>query len=205
MSEIILEACVESIQEAFYAFKNGAHRLELCSSLKYDGLFPELHLIKEVQSNIEIPIKVMIRPRTGDFHYDKHDFEIICDQIEICHELQIKEIVFGALKNNSLDLNMITKIAQIAFPMEITIHKAIDLSSDPIEDLERLKEIPNICSVLSSGQKPKAIEGIKMLKAMNLACSEELQLIVAGKVTQENIDFLRRNTGAKEYHGRKIV
>ena len=37
---MLVEACVETLEEALQAEKNGAHRIELCSRLDLDGLTP---------------------------------------------------------------------------------------------------------------------------------------------------------------------
>ncbi len=44
--KLLLEACVESLNEAILAEKLGAHRLELCSRLDLDGLTPDYNLIE---------------------------------------------------------------------------------------------------------------------------------------------------------------
>jgi copper homeostasis protein len=67
MKNLILEACVETLEEAIKAEENGACRLELCSRLDLDGLTPDIELTKQVLEKVSIPIKVMIRPRGGDF------------------------------------------------------------------------------------------------------------------------------------------
>ena len=54
---IILEACVETYQEAEKAEKNGANRIELCSHLDLDGLTPDKELIQDVVSQLNILYK----------------------------------------------------------------------------------------------------------------------------------------------------
>ncbi len=39
--ELILEACLETPEEAHSAFLNGAHRVELCQILKAEGSAPQ--------------------------------------------------------------------------------------------------------------------------------------------------------------------
>ena len=53
---ICLEACVETLEEAILAERNGANRLELCSRLDLDGLTPNLNLTKKIMEKISIPI-----------------------------------------------------------------------------------------------------------------------------------------------------
>ena len=68
--QIVKESCVESLSEALKAEQNGADRIELCSRLDLGGLTPNRELIRHVSSRLSIPIKVMIRPRAGNFIYN---------------------------------------------------------------------------------------------------------------------------------------
>ena len=43
-NNLILEACVETLEESMRAEQNGADRLELCSRLDLDGLTPDVDL-----------------------------------------------------------------------------------------------------------------------------------------------------------------
>ena len=81
MRDIIKEACVETFDEAILAEKKGADRVELCSRLDLDGLTPERKLIEEVLGSLNIPIKVMIRPRSGNFSYDDQELHKMRDDI----------------------------------------------------------------------------------------------------------------------------
>ena len=56
-NSIIKEACVETIQEAITAEKNGADRIELCVELKHGGLTPPVDLIESAQELLTIPLK----------------------------------------------------------------------------------------------------------------------------------------------------
>ena len=65
----IKEACVESTDQAVNAEINGADRIELCKNLDLDGLTPEINVIQNTMKSVNIPVKVMIRPRPGNFIY----------------------------------------------------------------------------------------------------------------------------------------
>jgi len=205
-SSVVLEACVETINESMLAEQRGASRLELCANLDQDGTTPDEKLIKDVLHAVQIPVKVMIRPRGGNFVYNREEFENMLHSIEKCQSLGVSEIVTGILRpDNSLDVERIRQLATAAAPMSVTIHKCIDLVPDIFEAIKQLKRIPGIRSVLSSGKADNAIEGTEVLRQMLPACGERLTLIVAGKVTQENLKILVRDIGTREYHGRKIV
>ena len=103
----IREACVEGVHQALLAEQKGADRIELCGDLNVGGVTPSLEVIKEVKEKVGIPIRVMIRPRGGDFIYSKKEFELMKIQIQHCHMLKIDGVVFGVLKqDNSIDINM---------------------------------------------------------------------------------------------------
>ena len=86
---MIKEACVQTLDEALIAQQNGADRIELCSRLDLDGLTPSRDLIRSVKSKLTIPIKVMIRPRAGNFVYNNQEIEQMKN--DILFNLHIKE------------------------------------------------------------------------------------------------------------------
>ena len=205
MNNYTIEACVETLEEAVSAENKGADRIELCSELDKDGLTPSKKLISQTLDRLKIPIKVMIRPRSGDFIYTKEDIVEIQRHIMICQNLGVEHIVFGAIKNSRLDISLIKKVAIWSYPMQITIHKAIDASIDPLNDIEALKSIRNVQAILSSGQKKTAKEGSFMLNAMLKVCGERLELIPAGRITVNNLQDIFLNVKASAFHGRRIV
>lgn len=205
MSEYIKEACVESTIQAVLAQNNGANIIELCANLSEDGLTPAPKLIIDVQSSLDIPVKVMIRPRSGNFEYNTDEITRIKEEIELCKSLNVVEIVFGACKDGQLDIALIKKAIEWAFPMKITIHKAIDVTNNIFLSIDQLNQLDQPLSILSSGGQPTAFEGLKTLQKMKDKCSSKINLIAAGKITFENIDNLHKDLLLRHYHGRNIV
>ncbi|NNE14086.1 MAG: copper homeostasis protein CutC [Saprospiraceae bacterium] len=204
-SDFLRESCVENLFEAKMAEKNGANVIELCSKLEFDGLTPDKSVIKHCQSELNSPIKVMIRPRKGDFEYSAKELDVIKSQIEYCLNHGIHNIVFGAIKNGKLDLKTISEVSEFSKKLNITVHKAIDYSSDILDDVENLKNVENVTSILSSGQQKTAFEGVECLLKMKKSCGKRINLIPAGKITANNVDQLHEILGLRHYHGRKIV
>jgi len=203
---MIIEACVETLDEALLAESRGADRIELCADLFQDGLTPSEDLIREVNQRLKIPVKVMIRPREGDFVYTRAEVNQMRSSIEFCKKEKVFGVVFGTLNDSGeLDLDIIRELTEASLPLEVTIHKAIDLTSDLLASVKALLLIPGIHSVLSSGKFPTALEGIHTLQDMIAATEKQIEIIVAGKVTELNIDSLHKSLGAPAYHGRRIV
>lgn len=205
-SSLLLEACIESVAEAIHAAEHGAQQLELCSRLDLDGLTPSYELIQAVQQACSLRLKVMIRPRAGDFVYSASELDQMKEAINWCKANGISEIVLGVLdSSNNIDTDTLRLLAKLASPMEITFHKAFDLINDPLEGLQTLKKIPSIKYLLTSGQARSAWEGRALLKEMVAQSGDQLEIIVAGKVRPTNIKDLHAAIGAKYYHGRGIV
>lgn len=203
---MILEACVESVKEAILAEKRGANRLELCSRLDLDGLTPERELIEQVMYKVHIPVKVMIRPRAGDFIYSADELSAMKDDIQFCKQAGAQGVVFGIMeKSNHLNLDQIQLFADEAYPLEVTIHKAIDLTADPVTSLMELMKLSNITAVLTSGGRTTALEGKEVIKKMLQTAKGTINIIAAGKITNDNLAVVHHLIGAREYHGRKIA
>ena len=203
---ICLEACVETLEEAILAERNGANRLELCSRLDLDGLTPNLNLTKKIMEKISIPIKVMIRERDGNFVYSDDEILAMQNKIEVFKSIGVLEVVFGVLNvNKEIDTQATNHLAKHAFPMTVTFHKAIDQTSNIFGALEKIKSIPGISNVLTSGGKNNAESGYKIIKEMINVANNKINIIAAGSITNKNLEYLHKKIGAVNYHGRKIV
>lgn len=200
------EACVETIQEAIRAQKNGAQGLEFCAQLSLDGLTPPYHQVVRLLTKVDLPVKVMIRPRPGDFYYTDEELSLMVERIKLFRQLPIAGLVVGVLnKHREVDTRAMKWLVEAADFLPITFHKAIDATVDPVATITNLKRIPGIESVLTSGGAPTAQAGIPILKKMLALAGKDLKIIVAGKVTHKNLDQLHQQVGASAYHGRRIV
>lgn len=206
MKKIFIECCVESHSEALIAEKRGADQLELCSDLANDGLTPDTALTEKILETISIPLKVMIRHRKGDFFYNKSDISIIKNQINSMKLIGIKHIVFGSLTHlNRINLEQIKMVSEWAYPMNVTYHKAIDLSENFFEDTELLLQFKNVKSLLTSGQASTAEKGYLTLKRLLADFGKNIKIISAGSITDKNLNKIHNMIGGRYYHGRKIL
>ncbi|RZT91879.1 copper homeostasis protein [Ancylomarina subtilis] len=202
----IKEACVENLNEAIKAEQLGADRIELCENLNEGGTTPSFELIRQVKANLHIPIRVMIRPRAGDFCYSENEIEIMLSQIEYCKNLKLEAVVFGILNaDKTLNIASITKLAQAASPLKVVIHKAIDETPNMIRACQQLIQTRKISTILTSGGKDSAEEGLSVLKTLIDLSADKIEIMPAGKITHSNIEKLHNNLKAKAYHGRRIV
>ena len=202
----VLEACVETIQQGLLAEKNHADRIEFCQRLDLGGVTPNHDLIRTLVKTIKIPVKIMIRPRGGDFIYSDSEVDRMKSDIKYCKSVGVEEVVFGALnKNGGVDNNLTQMLANIAIPMKVTFHKAIDTVNNFMSSLETLSTMENIDSVLTSGTKENALAGKKYIKLASEEFSGAINIIAAGSITNTNLKKIHSELNMKEYHGKNIV
>ena len=202
---MIKEACVESFEKALEAQNNGADRIELCENLSVGGTTPSYGTVKICLEKLNIPIFPMIRARGGNFIYSKDEIEIMKEDIKVFKELGVKGLVLGCLtSDNKIDLELTKTLVNLAYPMEITFHKAIDEISNPLDYIEDLVNI-GIKRILTSGGKATALEGKDLINEMIKKSNGRLKIVVAGKVTKENLNELSNLISADEFHGKLIV
>ena len=206
MQEFCREVCVDNIKDAMRAVDLGANRIEYCSKLNEEGLTPNVEDVKYLLKNINIPIRIMIRPHSKSFNYSETDISVMLRDISTFKKIDIDGIVIGCLnKDDEIDLKKINLFIEKARPLKVIFHKAIDITSDPLKSLKNLIKYSNIKGVLTSGGFKKAEDGVKLLKKMLDICPINFELIIAGKITLENINKINQKLSAKFYHGKKIV
>ena len=204
--DIIKEVCVDNITDAINAVKFGADRIEFCSKLDEDGLTPRTEDLISIKKIVSCPIRVMVRPHSKSFIYSEQDLDEMKKTINLCKEHSFDGVVFGCLdKNMELDIKKIKYLTDLSKPLNVIIHKAIDLTSSPLNSLKQLLEIKQVNGVLSSGGADTAEHGLDNLKKMIAISPTDFEIISAGKITNKNIDHLHEKIQGKFYHGKKIV
>ena len=141
MKRPLIEACVDSYASAMAASRAGADRLELCAHLVIGGTTPTHALFRQVQRDSGVPINVLIRPRFGDFLYTEPELEEMCEEIAAFRDLGANGVVIGALTpDGELDLAQMRRMMACAGQMEVTLHRAFDMTRDPFRALPGMEQ-----------------------------------------------------------------
>ncbi|MCG2419972.1 copper homeostasis protein CutC [Aequorivita sp. F47161] len=181
-----IEICANSFESAKAAQLAGANRIELCTELSVGGLTPSHGLIEKVISELNIPTHVLIRPRSGNFTYSEDEFDVMLRDIAFCKKLGCAGIVSGFLTSeNKINLKKTKQMITASEGMEFTFHRAFDWVENPLEELQNLMDL-KVDRLLSSGQKPTAIEGISLLKELQNISKEEMEIMPGGGINVEN-------------------
>jgi copper homeostasis protein len=125
----------------------------------------------------------------------------------MCRELGCDGVSVGVQHiDGTIDRNKLSAIVEWAYPMGVTCNRAFDATPDPFQALE---DIINCgCErILTSGQKSGAPEAGALLRELVKQAGDRIIIMPGAGITASNIQKLRQECGAKEYHGslRKIL
>jgi len=195
----LTEVCIGSVVSAIEAAKGGASRVELCDNLPEGGTTPSAGSIEACLNITQLKTMVMIRPRGGDFLYNETEFDIMKRDIKVARQLGAHGVVFGILKpDGTLDRERMLQLIELSGDMDITCHRAFDMTRDPFEAMESLIGM-GIRRILTSGQQPKAPLGTKLIAKLVEKAANRI-IIMPGAGVNENTIGLMVTTGATEFH-----
>lgn len=198
----LVEACVESLDEARAAALGGADRLELCARIEVGGTTPSAAAFRLVREAVSLPIAMMVRPRGGAFHYAPREIDAIRRDLDAALELGADMVVLGALDpNGKVNLRLTRELVQRAGSTPVTFHKAFDVVADPLEALEMLIDA-GVARVLTSGGAPTAHEGREVLSRLVERGAGRIGVMAGGTVRAPTVRELVDCSGVSEVHAR---
>jgi copper homeostasis protein len=199
---VIVEAAVESVDDALAAVDGGAGRLELCADLDSGGTTPSAALIAAVLEKVEVPLLVMIRPRGGDFVYSDAELSRMYEDVAMARSLGAAGVVLGVLDTfERLDLERTAALVEAAEGIAVTFHRAIDHVARRVVAIDALAAL-GVARVLSSGGAETASEGADELRAMVQRAGDRLTVVAGGGVRANNAREIVERTGVTELHAR---
>jgi copper homeostasis protein len=200
MTEYIIEIATSDFPSSYAALQGGADRIELCDNLSEGGTTQSYGTIKLCREKLPISLFPIIRPRGGDFFYTDDEFEVMLHDVKLCRQLGCDGVVIGLLNpDGNIDIERSKRLVEMAYPMEVTFHRAFDRCRDPFEALEQLIEI-GCTRILTSGQQPTAPAGMELITELVSKATDRIVIMPGSGVRKENINELAEKTGATEFH-----
>ena len=197
-----LEIAVASADGARTAARGGADRVELAAALELGGLTPSAGLLEATLAALE-PLRsegwqgvhVLIRPRPGDFVYDRDDLDTAVREVRAACRGGAQGVVVGALTpDGTVDEEALRRLAgaahEIGVGTAVTFHRAIDQTRSVAESLSVLLELSLVERVLTSAGKASAGHATSELAALAKRADGRLQVMAGGGVTVDAIPAL---------------
>ena len=197
--ETNLEVCIDNLAGLDACIKGNTDRIELCSSLIHGGLTPETDLMRHA-SNAAISVRMMVRPKNGNFHYSSKDLIQMKNDIDMARSFGFEGVVFGAtLVNGGIDQAFLEKLVTHAFGLKKTLHRAIDTISDPVGAVNIAINLGFDC-ILSSGGFDTANEGLLVLKEMHSIAWGKIEIMPGSGVNPENAQKIAKSSNFNWIH-----
>jgi copper homeostasis protein len=109
-------------------------------------------------------------------------------------------VVLGLLTADGyVDVERTRELVELARPMEVTFHRAIDMTRDVERALEDVIE-SGVDRVLTSGGEQTAMLGCRRIRELVRAAQGRIGLMAGGGVRAENVQEIAHATGAVEFH-----
>lgn len=178
----------------------GADRVELCCALFEGGLTPSAGTVETVRAVEGIDVNVLIRPRGGDFIYDRYEVRAMLRDVAIAAESGVHGVVVGALtEDGDVDVPLCRRLVKAAGGLSVTFHRAFDVARRPFEALEAIVGL-GADRLLTSGQESSALEGAPLIADLVAAAGDRLIVMPGGGVNERNVRRILDLTGAGEVH-----
>ncbi|HEX5791644.1 MAG TPA: copper homeostasis protein CutC [Rheinheimera sp.] len=200
-----IEICLDS--DSRYLTQNirtvcaaGIDSIELCSQMAQQGLSVSAEALRQARTacNSDTQLRVMLRPRAGNFVYSVSEQQQIQAQLLEAAKLGADGIVVGALTADAQpDLAFLAGLLQQCRQLGLssTFHRAFDACSSPAETVEQLLTL-GVQRLLSNGtpwqQQQSITQGIRQLATLQQYIAGRLVLVAGGGVTLANLPQLQQ-------------
>ena len=148
-----LEVCCGGYADAIRAWKAGAKRIELCSSLFLGGITPSVGALTLIKKKTDLEVICIVRPRGAGFIYDDLEFEQMMHAAQCLLEAGADGISFGFLDEDfSLDNTRIQQMTILihSYGKEAIFHRAFDVLRNPLHNAKLLIS-HGVDGILTSG------------------------------------------------------
>lgn len=201
MRRITFELCAESLEACLVAREGRADRIELCSALSEDGLTPSHAMIRAAVQRSGLPVYVLLRPQGGDFLYEDGEFALMREDLLHARDLGASGFALGILHaNGRIDVERTLELVELAAPLEVTFHRAFDVTPSLEEALEDV--ISAGCRrVLTSGGERDVVAGSSRIARLVERAAGRIEVAAGGGLRLENATSVARATKATGFHG----
>lgn len=198
----MLEVCVDTISAALAAVRAGAQRIELCAALDVGGVTPCTALIQAVRKQVQCPLMVLIRPRTGNFIYDQVEIELTLASVSEALRAGVDGVVVGALTpEHELDLDALRAMRNAVGDAELVMHRAFDFIADREAAVDQLVELGFARVLTSGGSSGQVTNHLDSLARLVGYAQGRIIIMPGGGVTADNAHELIHRTVCTQIHG----
>ncbi|XBH21512.1 copper homeostasis protein CutC [Jonesiaceae bacterium BS-20] len=197
MTTLALEIAVQDAAGARIAAEFGADRIEACGALGLTGGLTPSAAALEQMLGVDIGAHALIRPRSGGFVYSPEEVDLMEREVDLCVRAGVAGVVIGALnRDKTVDEAATGRLvararqtaAELGVERDVTFHRALDVTPDPVAALRTLAAL-GVDRVLTSGGAARSIDGLEVLRTM-CAAGTGVQVMAGGGVRVSDVPAL---------------
>jgi len=198
----VVEICVDDVEGARAAEREGADRIELCAGLSESGITPSIGMVTATLAAVSrVGVQVLIRPRGGDFGYTRDEVQVMCADIRAICALPARVpvgFVLNALTSDGkIDRLTMAALLVACHGAPTTFSRAFDAAADPLTAADDLADL-GVDRILTGGGLGTAAEGRAALA--RLVQRSPITVLAAGHIRSTNAAPLVAATSVPEIH-----
>lgn len=201
---MLLEVIACTPEDAAAAERGGADRIEWIADPRVGGVTPDLSSAAEMRRAVQLPIRVMVRPRGGGFVYTEDEQEKMRRDIRRIAAAGGFDVVTGVLTpEGTVDESALAGLLNAGPGLAFTFHRAFDEAQDLPRALEALSAYPQVTDILTSGGAPSAPEGAAVLAELlrrSRHSSDAPRILAGAGLTAGNLRGFLDTTYAARIH-----
>ncbi|MEY2195700.1 copper homeostasis protein CutC [Neobacillus sp. BF23-41] len=209
---MLKEVCVENFTFVPVAIAKGVHHIELCDNLSVGGTTVSHGVAAKTIPFCHIKntkVMTMVRPRGGNFIYNKEEIEIMQNDIVHFKQLGTDGVVIGCLNDSGwIDEDAMLYLLETAKGLDVTFHMAFDQIKHEyqFEAIDWLVKHRVNRILTHGGPSSKSIENnlIRLREYVDFA-ADQIIILPGGGITDKNLNYIASTLNIREVHGTKIV
>jgi len=104
--------------------------------IERDGLTPSIDLVRAIQAEVRLPLRVMVRDSDGFTIKRPEELRSLQRTFGILADLEVHGAVVGFARDGRLDLDAIHAVLSAAPHLPVTLHRAFDSVHDPFAAID---------------------------------------------------------------------
>ncbi|MEO3810101.1 copper homeostasis protein CutC [Sphaerisporangium sp. B11E5] len=203
MTGSLLEVIALDVRDAVAAEDGGADRLEIVADISTGGLTPAPETVEAITKQSALPQMVMLRSNPG-YTATPDELESLGRAARSLADAGAAGFVFGFLDAAGVvDLAATEALIHAVTPLPWTFHRAVDHAADVQAGWRAIRLLPNLATVLTSGDPSGIAGGLPVLRAR--AEAGDAPLILAGGGLEPHLVPPLLDYGVRAFHVGRAV
>jgi copper homeostasis protein len=203
MTGSLLEVIALDVRDAVAAEDGGADRLEIVADISTGGLTPAPETVEAITKQSALPQMVMLRSNAG-YTASPEELEDLSRAARSLADAGAAGFVFGFLDAaGAVDLAATEALIHAVTPLPWTFHRAVDHAADLQAGWRAIRLLPNLATVLTSGDPSGIAGGLPLLRTR--AEAGDAPLILAGGGLEPHLVPPLLDYGVRAFHVGRAV